>query len=191
MRAAILRSVFLSGVSICLFATAASAQQVTQRKYDAKAVESFYKGKQVDFFIGSEASGGYNAYARIVGQHFARHVPGEPVFVYRNMPGASGLVMASSLYNKAPRDGSAIGIVHNTIVIEPLMGRKVSYEADKFQWIGSANQLTSTCIVSDKSPVQTMQDAREKEILIGGSGATSSSTFIVGAFLNTLAGTKF
>ena len=191
MRAAILRSAFLSGVSICLFATAASAQQVTQRKYDAKAVESFYKGKQVDFLIGSEASGGYNAYARIVGQHFARHVPGEPVFVYRNMPGASGLVMASSLYNKAPRDGSAIGIVHNTIVIEPLMGRKVSYEADKFQWIGSANQLTSTCIVSDKSPVQTMQDAREKEILIGGSGATSSSTFIVGAFLNTLAGTKF
>ena len=67
MRAAILRSVFLSGVSLCLAATAASAQQVTERKYDAKAVESFYKGKQVDFFIGSEASGGYNAYARIVG----------------------------------------------------------------------------------------------------------------------------
>jgi tripartite-type tricarboxylate transporter receptor subunit TctC len=191
MRAAILRSVFLSGVSLCLVAATASAQQVTERKYDAKAVESFYKGKQVDVFIGSEPSGGYNAYARIVGQHLARHIPGEPIFVYRNMPGASGLVMASSLYNKAPRDGSAIGIVHNTIVIEPLLGRKVNYEADKFQWIGSANQLTSTCVVSDKAPAQTLKEAQQKELLIGASGATSSSTFIVGAFLNTLAGTKF
>ncbi|HEU0072026.1 MAG TPA: tripartite tricarboxylate transporter substrate-binding protein [Alphaproteobacteria bacterium] len=191
MRAAILRSIFLSGISLGLITGAASAQQVTERKYDAKAVEAFYKGKQVDVFIGSEASGGYNAYARIVGQHFAKHIPGEPVLVYRNMPGASGLVMASSLYNKAPKDGSAIGIVHNTIVIEPLLGRKVQYEADKFEWLGSANQLTSTCVVSDKSPVQTLDQAREKEILIGGSGATSSSTFIVGAFLNTLAGTKF
>ena len=97
MRAAILRSVFLSGVSLCLAATAASAQKVTERKYDAKAVESFYKGKQVDFFIGSEASGGYNAYARIVGQHLARHVPGNPTFVPQNMPGAgslSGLIAA-------------------------------------------------------------------------------------------------
>ena len=60
-----------------------------------QSVEQFYKGKQVDFFIGSEASGGYNAYARIMGPHFARHIPGNPTFVYRNMPGASGTQVAS------------------------------------------------------------------------------------------------
>ncbi|HEY4134100.1 MAG TPA: tripartite tricarboxylate transporter substrate-binding protein [Alphaproteobacteria bacterium] len=194
MHATTPRSVFISGVSLCFVMAAGQAvadSQVTERKYDEKAVEQFYKGRQVDVYIGSEATGGYNAYARIVGQHYARHIPGNPVFVYRNMPGASGLVMAASLYNKAPRDGSAIAIVHNTIVIEPLLGRKVQYEADKFQWIGSANQLTSTCIISDKAPAQTLKEAQQREMLIGGSGATSSSTFIVGAFLNTLAGTKF
>lgn len=184
MRAATMRHTPIAAlIGGLAFAATASAA--------AQSVEEFYKGRQVDFFIGSEPSGGYNAYGRIVGEHFANHIPGKPTFVYRNMPGASGLVMASSLYNKAPKDGSAIGIVHNTIVIEPLLGRKVNFEPEKFEWLGSANQLTSTCIVSDKSPVQTLQEAREKEILIGGSGATSSSTFIVGAFLNSLAGTKF
>ena len=157
----------------------------------AQSVEQFYKGRQVDMYIGSEPSGGYDAYARIVGQFYARHIPGNPTFVYRNMPGASGLVMAASLYNKAPRDGSAIAILHNTIVIEPLMGRKVQFEPEKFSWIGSANQLTSICIVSDKSLVQTMKEAQQKELVIGASGSTSSSTYMVGAFLNQLAGAKF
>lgn len=185
-------SAAFAGLIMAVSGNSASAQnQVTQRAYDEKAIEQFYKGKQVEFFIGSEASGGYNAYARTVGRHMAKHIPGNPTFVYRNMPGASGLVMASSLYNKAAKDGSAIAIVHNTIVIEPLLGRQVNFEPEKFLWLGSANQLTSTCIVSNKSPVQTFAEARQKEILLGGSGATSSSTFIVGSFLNTLAGAKF
>lgn len=155
------------------------------------SVEQFYKGKQVDFFIGSEASGGYNAYARIMGPHFARHIPGHPTFVYRNMPGASGIVLAGHFYNRAPKDGSAIAILHNTIVIEALLGRKVQYEADKFQWLGSANALTSTCVVGPRSAAKTIEEARQKEMLIGSTGSTSSSTYIVAAFMNTLTGTKF
>jgi tripartite-type tricarboxylate transporter receptor subunit TctC len=157
----------------------------------AQSVEQFYKGKQVDFFIGSAPSGGYNAYARIMGPHFARHIPGHPTFVYRNMPGASGIVLAGYFYNKAPRDGSAIAILHNTIVIEALLGRKVQYDPDKFQWLGSANQLTSTCVVGAKSPVQSVEEARKKESLIGSTGSTSSSTYLVAAFMNSLTGTKF
>ena len=157
----------------------------------SQSVEQFYKGKQVDLFIGSEASGGYNAYARIMGPHFARHIPGHPTFVYRNMPGASGIVLAGHFYNRAPRDGSAIAILHNTIVIEALLGRKVQYEADKFQWLGSANALTSTCVVGAKSAAQSVEEARQKEMLIGSTGSTSSSTYIVAAFMNSLTGTKF
>ena len=157
----------------------------------AQTVEQFYKDRQVDFFIGTEPSGGYNAYARIMGPHFARHIPGQPSFVYRNMPGASGIVLAGHFYNRAPHDGSAVAILHNTIVIEALLGRPVQYEADKFQWLGSANALTSTCVVGSKSPVQTIAQAREKELLIGSTGSTSSSTYIVAAFMNSLTGTKF
>jgi tripartite-type tricarboxylate transporter receptor subunit TctC len=183
MRKTALKHGLNAAMGLALAAIAGSAS--------AQTPEQFYKGRQVDMFIGSEPSGGYDAYARIVGQFYARHIPGNPTMVYRNMPGASGLVMASSLYNKAPRDGSAIAILHNTIVIEPLMGRKVPFEPEKFSWIGSANQLTSICIVSDKSPVQTMKEAQSREVLIGASGSTSSSTYMVGAFLNTLADAKF
>ena len=187
----ILTRAVLAGICSAMALSAEAQNQSPQRTFDAAAVEQFYKGKQVDFFIGSDPGPGYDSYARIVGKHLSKHIPGKPTFVYRNMPGASGVVMISSFYNKAQRDGSAIAIAHNTIVIEPLLGREVTYEPAKLQWLGSANQLTSTCVVSSKAPAQTFQEAREKELVIGSSGAPSSSTVIVGAFLNSLAGAKF
>jgi tripartite-type tricarboxylate transporter receptor subunit TctC len=45
--------------------------------------------------------------------------------------------------------------------------------------------------VGAKSPAQTIQEARQKEILIGSTGSTSSSTYLVAAFMNSLTGTKF
>lgn len=181
----------IAAVVMAISVLAVSVVAVPTRPAAAQSVAEFYKGKQVDFFIGSEASGGYNAYARIMGPHFARHIPGQPTFVYRNMPGASGIVLASHFYNRAPRDGSAIAILHNTVVVEATLGRKVQFEPEKFQWLGSANQLTSTCVVGNKSPVQTIEEARKKEILIGSTGSTSSSTYLVAAFMNSLTGTKF
>jgi tripartite-type tricarboxylate transporter receptor subunit TctC len=180
-----------SAVACAMLTAGGIALAIMSTALAQSSVEQFYKGKQVDFFIGSEASGGYNAYARIIGPHFARHIPGHPTFVYRNMPGASGIVLAGHFYNRAPKDGSAIAILHNTIVIEALLGRKVQYEADKFQWLGSANALTSTCVVGPRSAAKTMEEARQKEMLIGSTGSTSSSTYIVAAFMNTLTGTKF
>ena len=180
-----------ASAGVCAVLAIAGIAAVFAVAVQAQSVEQFYKDKQVDFFIGTEPSGGYNAYARIMGPHFARHIPGQPTFVFRNMPGASGIVLAGHFYNRAPRDGSAVAILHNTIVIEALLGRPVQYEADKFQWLGSANALTSTCVVGAKSPVQTIAEARERELLIGSTGSTSSSTYIVAAFMNSLTGTRF
>lgn len=157
----------------------------------AQSVEAFYKSKGLTIFIGSEPGGGYDTYGRLVQRHLAKHVPGNPSIVVKNMPGASGLRLANHMYARAEKDGSEIAIVQNTIVLESLMGNSAAqYEPTKLAWLGSVNSLTSTCVVSDRSPVQSMEEAQQKELLIGGQ-SSRSSTVLVPNSLNTLAGTKF
>lgn len=155
------------------------------------AVAAFYKGRQLDLYIGTGPSGGYDGYGRLVGRHIADHIPGHPSVVFRNMPGASGIVLAGHMYNKAPRDGSAIAILHNTIVVEQLLGTKVQYDSEKFIWLGSVNQLVSTCVVSDRSGIKSFKDVQSREVTVGGTGSPSSSTSLVANVLNTLADARF
>src|SRR5690348_649909 len=45
-------------------------------------------GKQLTIIVGTPVGGGYDAYARLVGRHFGRFLPGNPTIVVQNMPGA-------------------------------------------------------------------------------------------------------
>lgn len=157
----------------------------------AQSAADFYKSQGLTLFVGSEPGGGYDTYGRLVQRNLAKHVPGNPNIIVKNMPGASGIRLANHMYARAEKDGSEIAIVQNTIVLEPLMGNSgVQYEPDKFAWLGSVSSLTSLCVVSDNSPVQSFEEARQREVLVGGQGSRSS-TVLVANSLNALTGSKF
>ena len=92
-------------------------------------VADFYKGKQVNIFIGSSAGGGYDTYARLLGRHLGKHIPGNPVIVPSNMPGAASNISAAYVYNVAPKDGTAIGTVQTAAVLDPLFADKARLAA--------------------------------------------------------------
>ena len=54
----------------------------------AQSVEEFYRGKTITILVGFTAGGGYDLYARLLGRHIGRHIPGNPAVVVQNMPGA-------------------------------------------------------------------------------------------------------
>ena len=56
----------------------------------AQSAAEFYKGKQIDMYIGTPTGGGYDQYGRLLGRHMSRHIPGNPMIVYRNMPAGGG-----------------------------------------------------------------------------------------------------
>ncbi|MGE0651969.1 MAG: Bug family tripartite tricarboxylate transporter substrate binding protein [Alphaproteobacteria bacterium] len=157
----------------------------------AQSVEAFYKGKVMNLYVGSAPGGGYDTYGRAVARHIADHIPGNPSIVVKNMPGASGLRLAGYMYNAAKKTGIEIAGIHNTAVVDQLLGSKVQFDARQFNWLGSANQLTSTCVAQAKTGITTVQQAMEKELLVGATGSSSSSTQLVAAFMNSLTGTKF
>src|SRR5258708_38591105 len=72
-------------------------------------VSDFYAGRTVQLVIGYAPGGGYDDYARMLGRHIGRHIPGNPTVVVQNMPGAGSIRAANYLYNVAAKDGTVFG----------------------------------------------------------------------------------
>src|SRR3954451_16464722 len=104
----------------------------------ADAVSDFYKGKELRLVISTTSGTGYDAYARAVGRHLSRHIPGNPAIVPQNMPGAGGITAANHLYAVAPKDGTVFGMLLNTVPFEPLLDNKAAlFDANKLSWLGT------------------------------------------------------
>ena len=82
----------------------------------ADAIADFYSGRKITIIVGSDAGGGYDANARLMSRHMGRFIPGKPILVVQNMPGAGSFVAAGNVYNLAPKDGTVIGLVQRTIL---------------------------------------------------------------------------
>ena len=170
-----------AAIAISLGAAGASAQ----------APEAFFKGRQITFLIGAGAGGGYDAYYRTFARHVVHHIPGEPTIVPKNMPAASGLAAANTLYTAAERDGATIGAFPNNIPMDPLFGNPgARYDPRKLNWLGSIGKLENVCATWITSPVKTIAQAREREVVVAAAAATSNSA-IMPKVLNALLGTRF
>src|SRR4029453_1316485 len=79
------------------------------RHAGAQSGESFFKGQTITIIAGSSPGGGTDSLARLLSRHFSKFIPGNPKLVVTNMAGAAGLIAANHLYNRSPKDGTAIG----------------------------------------------------------------------------------
>ena len=81
-----------------------------------------FSGAKIALAIATPPGGGYDLYGRLVGRFLGAYLPGNPTVVPQNMPGAGSLIAANWLYNVAPRDGTAIGIMPSATAFENLLG---------------------------------------------------------------------
>ena len=156
----------------------------------AQSVADFYKGKSVSVVVSTSTGGGYDTMARAVARFMGKHLPGSPLFVVRNMPGAGGITAMNYLYNAAEKDGTVIGLVQNGTPLEPLFGTKEArYDATKFNWLGTPSIEVSMVLLWHTVPVNSVEELRTKETQMGASGANSTPAFYT-RLLNATLGTK-
>jgi tripartite-type tricarboxylate transporter receptor subunit TctC len=157
----------------------------------AQSPADFYKDRNIDLYIGYSAGGAYDLYARVIGRHMGAHIPGGPTLVPKNLEGAGSLRLANYLYRVAPQDGSAFGTIGRGIAFDPLLiGQGDAFDAQKFSWIGSANNEVSVCVAMQGSGITTFEDLFTKELTVGGTG-TSADTDQFPRVLNGVLGTHF
>ena len=157
----------------------------------AGSVADFYKRKRITMYIGYTSGGGYDTYARTLGRHIGKHIPGNPKVIAKNRPGAGSMILTNELYNTLPQDGTAIATFGRGMVMEPLFGTKqANFDPTKFHWLGSINNEVSVCISWHKTEFKTFADLLKKPMIIGGTGP-GSDTDIFPKVLNNTIGTKF
>jgi tripartite-type tricarboxylate transporter receptor subunit TctC len=157
----------------------------------AQSPADFYKGRNVDLYIGYSVGGAYDLYARVIARHLGKHIPGNPTIVPKNMEGAGSLRLANWLYNVGPKDGTALGTIGRGTAFDPLLGSKgAQFQADRFTWIGSANNEVSVCVAWKTSGINKLEDVLAKELIVGGTGQ-AADTDQFPRVLNGVLGTKF
>jgi tripartite-type tricarboxylate transporter receptor subunit TctC len=149
------------------------------------------KGRTVTMFIGSGAGGGIDLYGRVVARHIGRHIPGQPTVVAQNMPAAGSIAAANHLFNIAPKDGTAIGILSQGLILDEILGTPgLRFEVAKFNWVGRISSDVLLALTWHTSKVKTIADAMTIETTLGGTGAGSNVTKSP-QLLNLVVGTKF
>jgi tripartite-type tricarboxylate transporter receptor subunit TctC len=144
----------------------------------ADPVIAAYQGKQLKIIISSTPGGGYDLYARTIARTLGSHLPGSPTIVPQNMPGAGGIKAADYLYVVAPKDGLTISALQNTVPFEPMYGTKqATFDPAKFNWLGSPTKEVAFLLVWHTVPVNSIDDAKSHELILGASGGASTPAF--------------
>src|SRR3954470_13447080 len=165
----ILRSARSSAALILLLAAGVLAP------ITAAAQTDFYKGKTVELIISTGAGGGLDTNGRIVARHLAKHIPGEPIIVPKNMPGAGHIRAASYVFSQAPKDGTTIATFIPIFVMAQVLERSkgIQFDAANFNWLASTSSSNSTVYTWSKSGITTVADATKRPVLMGGTGVGS------------------
>lgn len=154
----------------------------------AEPVDSFYRGKTMSLYIGFAPGGSYDLYARLLARFLPDHIPGKPVIVPHNMPGGGSRAVAGYVYNVAPKDGTVLATIDQSLPLQEVMGETLNFDAAKFTWIGNMAAGTNVLTTWYTSGVKTIADAKLKEVPLGATGSGSSQQ---PKMMNLLLGTKF
>jgi hypothetical protein len=155
------------------------------------AADDYFKGKTIRIIAGSEAGGMYDTFARLVARHLGEHLPGKPLIVVADMPGASGVRAANYLYEVAPKDGTVLASFNKAMPFYQVMGEGgIRFKAEELAWIGGLIQANDVVTVWHTTGVKTIEDAKRREIVMGALTYIGTNwTYPV--LLNAVAGTKF
>jgi tripartite-type tricarboxylate transporter receptor subunit TctC len=154
-----MKTKLLAAALVVLLAAPAQAQE---------DVAEFYRGKTVRLIVGIGVGSGYDVNARALARHLGKHIPGNPQIIVQNQPGAGSLTMTNQMYVTGPFDGTVIGASFNGLPTAPLLQPNgVRFESAKINWVGSTNRETQTMYVWHTAPMQTIEDLKTKEMIVG------------------------
>ena len=157
----------------------------------AETPAEFYKGKTITLITSTGVGGTYDVVARLVARYMPRYIPGNPTMIVQNMPGGGNVIATNYMYNIAPKDGTAIATIHSAMPLQQALDAGgVRYDSDQFNWLGSTGSQNEVILVWHSAGIKTLEQAAEREIILGGTGS-GAGIVLLPVLVNNLLGTKF
>src|SRR4249919_2630069 len=123
------RAAILTGLAALVFVAPAAAEDVS------------FAGKKIDMIIGSAPGGGTDLSSRLIGEFVAKYLPGRPIVIYRNIPGAQGIKALNYFATQVKPDGLSFAggsQGHFDQAGRSLQG--IEYDPLAFKYIGGINR---------------------------------------------------
>lgn len=150
-----------------------------------------FEADTVTIKVGFGAGGGYDAAARLVGQHIGRFLPGDPNTVVQNVTGGGSMRLTQMMLGSEPPDGSVIATVSSSMAFAPVLEPETAdFDPHALQWIGALAMDPSFCVVMKDSGIDTMEAFLSEDFLVGASGR-SSLTYLLAAIVKNGLGAEF
>lgn len=130
--------------------------------------------RNIDLIIPYAPGGGFDLYARAVGQALDRHLPAGIRTIPKNIPGAGTRQGTATMYRADP-DGHTFSILSLPGAIEPhVLGEKVPYDLDRVTWLGAIDTGLYALVVGRSSPHQSWSAIQKsnKPIFLATAGGT-------------------
>jgi tripartite-type tricarboxylate transporter receptor subunit TctC len=167
-----------------------AALLVTTAGGRADPVEDFYRGKSLQMIIGYGAGGGYDLYGRLAAEFLAKHIPGHPMIVPQNMPGAGSFRAAKYLNEAAPHDGTVLASLSQTLATDTAAGSVTGLDATKFHYIGRITTNIDLGVALPRSGIKSFAEVRKREVSVGVTGGASTAVLLPSS-LNKYGGARF
>jgi tripartite-type tricarboxylate transporter receptor subunit TctC len=136
-----------------------------------EAEAAFFKGKNVRLTFGYGPGGGYDVYARMIGQHISRHLGAN--IIIENQPGAGGITALNATSVAAP-DGLHMMIVNGAgaALSQILATPGVRYDLATLGHLGTVAASPWMWLVAPQSKIVTPRDAlaQDREIMWSATG---------------------
>ena len=146
----------------------------------AHAAEAdFYAGKTLTIIAGLPPGGGVDGEMRVLAQYFSKYIPGHPLIVARNMPGAGGIVLGNYINSVAPPDGLTLAMPGRSgFLLSNVVPQKgIGYDLTKLSYVGGAGSAVNALWVSSRLGIASIADlkTRKPDITIGALTARSEN----------------
>jgi tripartite-type tricarboxylate transporter receptor subunit TctC len=162
----------------------ASVLGVSVMAAPAGAAESadFYAGKTLTIIAGLPPGGGVDGEMRVLAQHFSKYIPGHPLIVARNMPGAGGIVLGNYINSVATADGLTLAMPGRSgFLLSNVVPQKgISYDLTKLSYVGGAGSAVNALWLSRKLGIASIADlkSRKPDIVVGALTARSENAIV-------------
>jgi tripartite-type tricarboxylate transporter receptor subunit TctC len=139
----------------------------------------FYAGKTLTIIAGLPPGGGVDGEMRVLAQYFSKYIPGHPLIVARNMPGAGGIVLGNYINSVAAADGLTLAMPGRSgfLMSNVVPQKSVSYDLSKLAYVGGAGSAVNALWLRSKLGIASIADlkAHKGDIVIGALTARSEN----------------
>jgi tripartite-type tricarboxylate transporter receptor subunit TctC len=132
----------------------------------SRAQEVSFAGKTVRMILGQAAGGGADVSARLIAAFLSKYLPGSPVIIVQNMPGANGISAANQFVTQVAPDGlTFIAGSGSQVITAAEKNSVVKYDPAKFEFIGSV-QNPGTVLVAAKSAIPRLTNPAADAVIM-------------------------